>query len=179
MDRSRVILVDEEDKPLGTAEKMDAHLKGELHRAFSIFIFNNQGDLMLQRRALDKYHSGGLWTNTCCSHPVEDMSLEGFARIRLQEEMGFDATLIKAFDFLYRSDMENGLIEHEFDHVLIGQYDGHVFPDPTEVMEYKFLSLEEVEDSLEKYPHIYTAWFRMAFPRVKKWYQFEGKEEEE
>jgi isopentenyl-diphosphate delta-isomerase len=179
MDRSMVILVDEEDKPRGTAEKMEAHLKGELHRAFSIFIFNGEGDLLLQRRAMDKYHSGGLWTNTCCSHPIPDMSLEGFARLRLQEEMGFDTPLYKVFDFIYRADMENGLVEHEFDHVLVGNYSGPVFPDPSEVMEYKFLSPTQIEDSLDEFPHMYTAWFRMAFPRVNKWQQRHNGEQEE
>ena len=173
MDRSMVILVDEEDRPRGLAEKMDAHLCGELHRAFSIFIFNDLGELLLQQRALDKYHSGGLWTNTCCSHPVEEMKLEDFARLRLKEEMGFDAPLEKLFDFLYRADMENGLIEHEFDHVLTGSYNGTVSPDPREVLDHKFLSLDEISDSLDKFPQLYTAWFRMVFPRVKKWYQLQ------
>ena len=171
MDRSKVILVDEHDRSLGTAEKMEAHQQGRLHRAFSIFIFNDKGELLLQRRALDKYHSGGLWTNTCCSHPLEEMGLEDFARLRLKEEMGFDTPIRKVFDFLYRADMENGLIEHEFDHVLTGNYDGAVSPDPAEVMEYKYLSLDDISNSLEEFPHIYTAWFRMVMPRVKKWYQ--------
>ena len=171
MDRSKVILVDEQDRPLGTAEKMEAHLQGQLHRAFSIFIFNDKGELLLQRRALDKYHSGGLWTNTCCSHPLEGVGLEEFAHLRLKEEMGFDTPIRKVFDFLYRADMENGLIEHEFDHVLVGEYNGVVVPDPAEVVEYKYQSLDAIIDSLKEFPHIYTAWFRMVMPRVKKWYE--------
>lgn len=175
MDRSLVILVDEQDNPVGFSEKMEAHLKGMLHRAFSIFVFNDKGELLLHQRAMDKYHSGGLWTNTCCSHPVPDMPLETFARVRLKEEMGFEVPLRKIFDFLYRAEMDNGLIEHEFDHVLAGQYDGPVNPDPAEVMDHKFMSMTEIEASMETSPHLYTAWFRMIFSRVNKWQKQSGQ----
>jgi isopentenyl-diphosphate delta-isomerase len=171
MDRSTVILVDEKDKPLGTAEKLEAHRKGQLHRAFSIFIFNSKGDMLLQQRALGKYHSGGLWTNACCSHPVVEMDLVDFARLRLHEEMGFDTALEKIFDFVYHADMENGLIEHEFDHVYVGNYEGDISYDKDEVMDYCYRSLEDISSSLVSHPHKYTAWFRLVFPNVMQWYQ--------
>ena len=170
MDRSQVILVDENDNVLGKAEKMEAHRKGLLHRAFSIFIFNRKGEMLLQQRALSKYHSGGLWTNACCSHPIEEMPLEEFAGLRLQEELGFKTSLYRIFDFIYKADMENGLIEHELDHVLWGIYEGPIPFNREEVMDYRYVPLEEISESIHTHPGKYTAWFRLVYPRVEKWY---------
>ena len=161
-----VILVDENDNELGTMEKMEAHEKALLHRAFSIFIFNRQGELLLQRRAWDKYHSPGLWTNTCCSHPFPGESVEVAAQRRLKEEMGFDTSLQKVFAFIYKASFDNGLTEHEYDHVFIGTYDGTPEPNPAEVCEYTYRSIESIEHHLSGNPAAYTAWFRIALPQV-------------
>ncbi len=164
-----VVLVDEMDRELGTMEKLEAHERGVLHRAFSVFIFNSSGQMLLQQRALNKYHSGGLWTNACCSHPFPGEKVEEAAQRRLQEEMGFTTPLQKAFDFIYRAGFNNGLTEHEFDHVFVGEFSGLVNPDPDEVNEYCYVSIEEIESSLQNHPTRYTAWFHLAFPRVKEW----------
>jgi isopentenyl-diphosphate delta-isomerase len=124
----QVILVNEKDEAIGAMEKMEAHEKALLHRAFSIFIFNKKGEMLLQKRSAKKYHSAGLWTNTCCSHPQPDEDILQSATKRLREEMGFDTTIIKAFDFIYNAPFDNGLTEYEFDHVFIGHYDGAVIP---------------------------------------------------
>jgi isopentenyl-diphosphate delta-isomerase len=164
-----VILVNEQDEPIGVMEKMEAHRKAVLHRAFSVFIFNSKGEMLLQQRAVGKYHSGGLWTNTCCSHPVpgED-TLQGATR-RLNEEMGFTTMLEKVFDFVYLAEFEHGLTEHEFDHVFVGMYEGKIAPDPMEVKDYCFKSLDEIEATLQSHPQKYTAWFSIAFPKVQQW----------
>src|ERR1700733_15003891 len=135
-----VILVDETDTPLGKMEKMEAHRKALLHRAFSVFIFNSKGEMLLQRRAPGKYHSGGLWTNACCSHPRPGEETSQAAKRRLFEELGFTTPLEKIFDFTYKSEFDNGLTEHEYDHVYVGQYDQGVYPNQEEVCEYMFLS---------------------------------------
>jgi isopentenyl-diphosphate delta-isomerase len=167
----QLILVDEQDNPIGTCEKMAAHRQGLLHRAFSIFIFDAQGRMLLQQRALSKYHSGGLWTNACCSHPFPEEDNLAAASRRLQEELGFTTSLHKVFDFYYRAEFDNGLTEHEFDHVFVGQYEGALEVNPQEVMDYCFLSLEEIQNQLETRPDRYTAWFKIAFPRLKSWKQ--------
>lgn len=164
-----VVLVNERDESLGTMEKMEAHRKGVLHRAFSVFIFNRKGEMLLQQRATGKYHSGGLWTNACCSHPGAGENVADAAARRLKEEMGFSVPLKKIFDFIYRSDMDNGLTEHEFDHVFAGQYEGAISPDKDEVKDYCYKSLESIRQSLQSHPHHFTAWFHIAFPRVEKW----------
>ncbi len=163
-----VILVDQRDQPLGTMEKMEAHRKGLLHRAFSVFILNETGELMMQRRALDKYHSGGLWTNTCCSHPRENEDVEAAAHRRLQEEMGFDCELEKMFDFVYRAEFEDGMTEHEFDHLFVGTFNGVPQINPDEVSDWKWISLENLERDLAENPKNYTAWFRIIFERFRK-----------
>ena len=170
-----MVLVNEADQELGTMDKLAVHEKGLLHRAFSIFIFNSSGQLLLQQRALGKYHSGGLWTNTCCSHPRPGEAVEAAARRRLLEEMGFTVPLEKAFTFVYRADFDNGLTEHELDHVFVGEYCGLVTPDPAEVNEYCYQDLEVIETSLREQPDRYTAWFHLAFPRVKEWKQKTSK----
>lgn len=164
-----VILVNENDEPVGTMEKMEAHRRALLHRAFSVFIFNSSGLMLLQQRSAGKYHSAGLWTNACCSHPSPGESTDAAAARRLQEEMGFSVPLKKIFDFTYQSVFENGLTEHEFDHVFAGVYDGIAQPDSREVQDHHYLSLEEIRDSLRLHPLQYTSWFRIAFPRVEKW----------
>ena len=167
--KQQVILVNDQDEAIGTMEKMEAHQKGLLHRAFSVFIFNSKGEMLLQQRALDKYHSAGLWTNTCCSHPQPGEDIIESAQKRLAEEMGFTTPLTKVFDFTYRASFDNGLIEHEFDHVFTGEYDGEVNYNPVEVMNYRYRSTDEIMRSLQTEPQIYTAWFRLAFPRIERW----------
>lgn len=164
-----VILVNGHDEPVGVMEKMEAHRKGLLHRAFSVFIFNSKGEMLLQQRAAEKYHSGGLWTNACCSHPFPGENTDQAASRRLREEMGFTTPITKIFDFTYRSEFQNGLIEHEFDHVYAGTYEGPFHPDRSEVKDFCFKSLEAIEDSLKSHPDKYTSWFHIAFPRVKAW----------
>lgn len=165
----QVILVDAQDRQVGSMEKMEAHLKGELHRAFSIFIFNNNNEMLLQQRAITKYHSGGLWTNACCSHPRPNEETIDAADRRLQEELGFATPLTKIFDFQYNASFDNGLIEHEFDHVFIGYYGGNITPNPEEVQEVCYMSIEDILASVQSEPNIYTAWFCIAFPKVVEW----------
>ena len=165
----KLILVDENDVPIGTIEKMEAHQKALLHRAFSVFIFNTNGEMLLQQRAIDKYHSGGLWTNTCCSHPYERQETKPAAEKRLQEEMGFTTELTKVFDFIYKAPFDNGLTEHEYDHVFTGKYDGVVIPDKSEVENYCFMSMEGIKESMQLYPEKYTVWFKIAFPKMESY----------
>jgi len=165
----QVILVNEKDEMLGTMEKMEAHQKAFLHRAFSVFIFNKKGEMLLQQRALNKYHSGGLWTNACCSHPFPDEDVEIAAQRRLYEEMGFTTPLKKAFDFVYKAPFDNGLTEYEFDHVFVGIHDNGIQINESEVKEYCYKSVEEIADSLTTHPAKYTAWFHIAFPMVRNW----------
>jgi isopentenyl-diphosphate delta-isomerase len=173
MDFTKVILVDKEDTPVGTAEKMEAHEKGLLHRAFSVFIFNEKGEMLLQQRAKTKYHSGGLWTNACCSHPAPGETTADAAVRRLQEELGFATMVNKVFDFMYKASFENGLIENEFDHVFTGKYEGDVHFNTAEVMNVSFKSLQEIKDSLKTDPQKYTAWFQIAFPKIEEWWKKE------
>jgi isopentenyl-diphosphate Delta-isomerase len=162
----QVILVNELDEETGTSEKMEAHRKALLHRAFSVFLFNNKGEMLLQQRALGKYHSPGLWTNACCSHPRPGEPVEEAAGRRLKEELGIDANLEKAFDFIYRTEFDNGLTEYEFDHVYTGTYSGTLTPDNQEVKDYCFRSMEDIEDDLRQRPEKYTSWFKIALPRL-------------
>lgn len=164
-----VILVNEQDEPIGTMEKIEAHEKALLHRAFSVFIFNDKGDLLLQKRAAAKYHSPGLWTNTCCSHPRPGFELEAEAKQRLQEEMGFTTDIEKAFDFIYKAPFDNGLTEYEFDHVFIGRYQGDVVPNPAEVSDYCYKPVPDILQSMQDQPHLYTAWFLIALPRLAEY----------
>lgn len=158
-----VVLVDTNDQPVGTMEKLEAHRKGLLHRAFSVFIFNSNNEVLLQRRAAGKYHSGGLWTNTCCSHPRPDEATETAGKRRLQEEMGFTSKLLPAFSFEYRVNLDNELTEHELDHVLMGRYNGPVMPNPEEVMDYKWIDLAELRKQISVQPEIFTSWLRIIF----------------
>jgi isopentenyl-diphosphate delta-isomerase len=164
--KAQVILVNERDEETGLMEKMEAHEKGLLHRAFSVFIMNDQGEMLLQQRALDKYHSGGLWTNACCSHPLPGETVEAATHRRLLEEMGFDCPLRELFQFTYRTEFDNGLIEHEYDHVWVGVYNGAINPDPGEVHAFHYLPVEEIDRQLTANPQQFTSWFRLAFSRV-------------
>ena len=167
MSRTEVILVDEQDRPVGKAEKMKAHREGLLHRAFSVFIFNDKGEMLLQQRAAHKYHSGGLWTNACCSHPAPGETTAAAASRRLQEEMGFSTALTKIFDFTYRAEFDNGLTEHEYDHVYIGNYDGTILAHEAEVKDHCFMSIQMITDMMQLHPEKYTSWFKIAFPMLK------------
>jgi isopentenyl-diphosphate Delta-isomerase len=164
-----VILVNERDEQIGLMEKMEAHRKGTLHRAFSVFIFNDRNEMLLQQRAISKYHSGGLWTNACCSHPRANEETEAAACRRLQEELGFSTPLTKIFDFHYNATFDNGLIEHEFDHVYVGTYNGSITPNQSEVKDYCYKKMEEIDATIQSHPHKYTAWFCIAFPKVAEW----------
>ncbi len=162
----RVILVDEADNQIGTEEKLKAHREGKLHRAFSIFVFNSDGKLLLQQRALSKYHCPGLWANTCCSHPREGESADAAAHRSLVEEMGFDCPLKEAFSFTYKAKFDNGLTEHEFDHVLVGKFDGEPKPNPDEVAAVKRVGVDELRKDVRENPERYAYWFRVSFERA-------------
>jgi isopentenyl-diphosphate delta-isomerase len=166
----QVILVDELDNEIGVEEKMQAHREALLHRAFSVFIFNKKGELLLQRRALNKYHSPGLWTNTCCSHPRPNEQLINAAKRRLIEEMGFVCDLNYQFNFIYKASLDQGMTEHELDHVFFGTYEDEIKLNPEEVAEYKFISMEELQNSITKQPQLFTEWFKIVFEKVKKAY---------
>lgn len=158
----QVIVVDEQDQELGASDKMRAHIEGALHRAFSVFVFDRGGRLLLQRRALAKYHSGGLWSNTCCGHPRPGEATAAAARRRLREEMNFDCELRAAFSFLYRAELENALVEHEYDHVFVGEFNGSPAPDSSEVEEWKWVSMDELRRGLREEPSLYSAWLKLV-----------------
>ena len=158
-----VVLVDQDDQKLGLMEKQQAHVAGLLHRAFSVFVFNSKGELMIQQRAASKYHSPTLWTNTCCSHPRDNETYEQAAHRRLEEEMGFDCELEYKFNFIYKAHLENDLIEHELDHVFIGTFDDEPKLNPDEVMAYRWVELNDLKKDMEKNPQNYTAWFKIIF----------------
>ena len=161
-----VILVDKDDKEIGSMEKMEAHEKGLLHRAFSIFLFNDKNELLLQQRATSKYHSGGLWTNTCCSHPRKGESVLEAADRRLMEEMGIEATMHSEFSFIYKAELDNDLTEHELDHVVMGKFNGTPSINPDEVEAWKYVSMTEIEADMKTNPENYTAWFKIVFDEV-------------
>ncbi len=166
-----VILVDENDRQIGVEDKINAHQgEGKLHRALSIFIFNPKGKLLIQRRAKTKYHCGGLWTNTCCSHPRPEESLEQAAHRRLKEEMGFDCDFKEVFSFIYKANFDNGLTEWEFDHVLIGEFDGEIKANPKEVADWKWVGLNELKEDIKENPNEYTQWFKIAIDRTLSYY---------
>jgi len=165
----QLILVNELDEIVGTMEKMEAHQKAMLHRAFSIFIFNSKGEMLLQQRAEEKYHCGGLWTNTCCSHPRPEEDTAAAAKRRLQEELGFTTPIKKAFDFVYKAPFSNGLTEYEFDHVFFGEYEGDLRPNPKEVAAVRYLSVNTIQSMMEEKPAQFTPWFHIAFPKMMDW----------
>tara|TARA_R110002072_G_scaffold127575_5_gene264997 strand:+ start:818 stop:1336 length:519 start_codon:yes stop_codon:yes gene_type:complete len=159
----KVILVDEQDNQLGLMPKMEAHEKAVLHRAFSVFIFNENRELMLQQRAAHKYHSPLLWTNTCCSHQRDGESNIEAGKRRLDEEMGFSTDLKEVFSFVYKAPFDNGLTEHELDHVMVGDYNGEPKINPEEVESYKWMTMDAVKNDIETNPDDYTAWFKIIF----------------
>jgi isopentenyl-diphosphate delta-isomerase len=154
--------VNEDDQVVGVGEKFQTHLIGALHRAFSVYIFNSAGQLLLQKRSSTKYHSPGLWSNTCCGHPRPGESTREASRRRLTEEMGFDCEATEAFEFIYHAKLDNGLYEHEYDHVMIGRFDGIPTPNRDEVEEWKWLDLMTIKLDIEKHPEDYTYWFRIS-----------------
>jgi isopentenyl-diphosphate Delta-isomerase len=161
----QVILVDKDDRPLGIAEKMWVHRQGLLHRAFSIFVLNSDGQLLLQKRAIAKYHSGGLWTNTCCSHPRPEETIILAASRRLQEEMGFSCELTEIFSFTYNSPLDHGLIEHEYDHVLLGKFNGEPTLNPLEAEAWKWIEVDKLKADMTSHPELYTFWLKDCFDK--------------
>ena len=165
MIEEQVILVNENDEQIGLMPKMEAHEKALLHRAFSVFIFNDENQLMLQQRALDKYHSPGLWTNTCCSHQRNGESNIQAGKRRLQEEMGFVVNLQESISFMYKAPFDNGLTEHEYDHVLLGKYNDEPIINTDEVASWKWMPLEDVKVDIALHPELYTEWFKVIFDK--------------
>lgn len=171
MKEEQVILVNEKDEQIGLMPKMEAHEKALLHRAFSVFVFNDKNELMIQQRAMGKYHSPGLWTNTCCSHQREGENNIEAGKRRLQEEMGFSTDLKDTISFIYKAPFDNGLTEHEFDHILVGTYNGEPNLNPAEVHAYKWVDLETLKEDMVQNPDIYTEWFKIIFDKYYKYIQ--------
>ncbi|GAA0871992.1 isopentenyl-diphosphate Delta-isomerase [Gangjinia marincola] len=161
----QVILVNENDEQTGIMPKLEAHEKGVLHRAFSVFIYNDKGELMLQQRAKSKYHSPGLWTNTCCSHQRVGEDNISAGKRRLEEEMGFTTSLENITSFIYKAPFDNGLTEHEYDHILVGYYQDAPKVNPKEVEDWKWMKLEDVKKDISLNPDVYTAWFKIIFDK--------------
>jgi len=169
MTEEKVILVNERDEPIGLMPKLEAHEKAVLHRAFSVFILNDKKEVMLQQRAHQKYHSPLLWTNTCCSHQREGETNIQAGKRRLSEEMGFSADLKELFHFIYKAPFDNGLTEHELDHVMIGYYEGEPIINHEEVEDWKWMSIEAIRTDMQQHPELYTVWFKIIF---QKFYHF-------
>ncbi|MEC3966024.1 isopentenyl-diphosphate Delta-isomerase [Flagellimonas halotolerans] len=165
MREENVILVNEKDEPIGLMPKMEAHEKALLHRAFSVFVMNAKGETMLQQRAKDKYHSPLLWTNTCCSHQREGESNIDAGKRRLMEEMGFTTELKELFNFVYKAPFDNGLTEHEFDHVMVGYFENEPNINPDEVADWKWMHPKDIKRDMAENPEEYTAWFKIIFER--------------
>ncbi len=163
-----VVLVDEDDRVIGTEGKMAAHIAGKLHRAVSVFVFNTDGKLLLQQRAASKYHSAGLWSNTCCGHPRPEEETDHAAHRRLQDEMGFDCPLQRGFAFVYKRQLDGGLVEHEYDHVFVGHHDDAPSLTPAEVADWRWVGADELLTDLKENPDRYTAWFGLALEKVLK-----------
>lgn len=166
MERNYVVLVDENDKSIAEMEKLAAHKYGYLHRAFSVFIFNNMGELLLQQRAKHKYHGAGLWTNTCCSHPQWKDDINSSAIERLNYEMGINCSLKMIYSFIYNEQVENNLTEHEFDYVFVGYSDQTPVINKNEVQDYKWMNVDEILSDIKNNPLHYTVWFKQAFPEL-------------
>ncbi|SKB61058.1 isopentenyl-diphosphate delta-isomerase [Salegentibacter holothuriorum] len=165
MGTDNVVLVNEKGEQIGLMEKIEAHEKALLHLAFSVFVFNEKNELMIQQRAHSKYHSPGLWTNTCCSHQREGESNVAAGKRRLHEEMGFSTELKEVMNFIYKAPFDNGLTEHEFDYILIGNYEDDPKPNPDEVANWKWMSLGEIKSDMEVNPGVYTEWFKIIFDK--------------
>lgn len=166
-----VILVDENDHEIGKMEKLQAHVEAKLHRAFSVFIFNSRGELLLQQRAFTKYHTPGLWTNTCCSHPRPGEATADAAHRRMVEEMGFDCDFEEVFSFMYKARFTNELTEHEIDHVFIGFSDTQPVINPTEVQDYHYANMNVLAKEIKDSPENFTIWFSIAFDRVREYFE--------
>jgi len=163
----KIILVNKKDNEIGIEEKIKAHKEGKLHRSFSIFIFNREGELLIQKRAKSKYHSPGLWSNTCCSHPRPGKNLEDETKRRLKEEMGFECNLREIFSLIYKAKVGN-LIEHEFDHVFLGKFNGEPRPNPEEVEDWKWVNLTELKKDIKENPQKYTFWFKKILKKYSR-----------
>jgi isopentenyl-diphosphate delta-isomerase len=161
-----VILVSPQDEEIGYMEKMEAHQLGLLHRAFSVFLFNSKGEMLLQKRALSKYHSGGLWTNACCSHPRKGETIEQAASRRTREELGCEPELQKIHSFIYKAALDNNLTEHEFDHVLFGNYEGEMNLNVDEVSDIVYLPIQQIRQEMNEQPDKFTVWFKIIFEEV-------------
>ena len=170
----QVVLVNQNDEPIGLMPKMEAHEKALLHRAFSVFVINAKGEIMLQQRAADKYHSPLLWTNTCCSHQRDGESNIEAGKRRLKEEMGFEVALKELFSFIYKAPFDNGLTEHELDHVMTGYYEGEPIINTDEVEDWKWMHPKIIKADISKNPENYTAWFKIIFD---KYYEHISKEQ--
>ena len=171
MSSTEIILVNEKDEQVGVMEKMEVHQKGLLHRAFSVFIFDSKGKMLLQQRSAQKYHGAHLWTNACCSHPFPNEKIEEAAQRRLKEELGFTTSLQKIFSFTYQANVENNLIEHEYDHVFAGEYEGEITVNKYEVEDYSYQDMKEIKWAIENQPAKFTTWFIIAFPKIEEWWQ--------
>jgi len=171
MKKDQVVLVNESDESIGIMEKIEAHKKGLLHRAFSVFIFDSNGKMLLQQRSADKYHGAHLWTNACCSHPLPGEQLIAAAQRRLQEELGFTTEIAEVFSFIYKAQVENNLVEYEFDHIFAGQYEGKILPDPNEVSDFYYETMGQIKNEIQTSPEKFTAWFKIAFPQIEKWWK--------
>ncbi len=167
----QVILVNEKDEDIGTSEKMKAHREGVLHRAFSIFLFDTTGRMLIQQRSSQKYHGALLWSNACCSHPVPGEQTQSAAQRRLTEELGIIVPLHLVFSFIYKAEVENELIEHEYDHVFTGTYEGELRVNPQEVASYCYLTMDQLKERIHEHPRKFTSWFIIAFPRIEEWWQ--------
>src|SRR5690606_20291988 len=161
LEKENVVLITEQDTPIGVMEKQEAHVAGLLHRAFSVFVFNDKGELLIQQRAFEKYHTPGKWTNTCCSHPRNGESYEEGVMRRLQEEMGFICPLEYQFNFIYKADVGEGLTEHELDYVFKGIYNENPIINPDEVASFKWIDFEELQQDVKNHPDDYTPWFKI------------------
>lgn len=161
----KIIIVDESDNEIGIEEKLKAHQQGELHRAFSVLVFNSKNELLLQKRAETKYHTPGLWTNTCCSHPRKGYELKEEAKKRLKEEMGFERELYEKFSFIYKAKFKNGLTEYEYDHVFVGKFDGEPNPNPQEVEQYKWMPLKDLKKDIKSNTKKYTPWLAIILKK--------------
>lgn len=171
MKEHEVVLVNEKDEAIGKMEKLEAHQKGLLHRAFSVFIFDSKGKMLLQQRSHQKYHGAGLWTNACCSHPFPGEKVEDAAQRRLKEELGFSTPLQKIFSFTYHAKVENNLTEHEFDHVFGGEYKGKFQLNYNEVAACIYETMEQIKNDIGCKPEKFTSWFKIAFPKIEIWWR--------
>lgn len=172
MKEEQVILVNKNDEKIGLMPKTEAHEKAILHRAFSVFVFNDKNELMLQQRAVHKYHSPLLWTNTCCSHQRDGESNLDAGKRRLKEEMGFVCDIKEVTSFIYKAPFDNGLTEHELDHIMIGYFNENPMINKEEVESFKWMTLQDIKRDIAKFPEVYTEWFKIIF---KKYYSFISK----